>query len=63
MSQAKEIYKNRIKICLWCKKEYKIFPYEQKVSKFCSRSCAARFTMTGRKHRPESIKKMKQSKK
>ena len=62
MPQAKEIYKNRSKKCLWCNKEYRFFPYEEKTTKYCSRNCLGKATRTGKKHKLESIEKMRQSK-
>lgn len=63
MTTIKEVYKKRSKNCLFCKKEYTFFPYEEETTKFCSKSCQAKYTMTGRKHKPESIEKMRLSKK
>jgi len=62
MIQTKEIYKNRIKNCLWCGEEYRFFPYEEKITKYCSRSCLGKAMATGRKHRPESIERMRKAK-
>jgi hypothetical protein len=53
----------RIKRCLNCDCEYKYFPYEEQTTKFCSRSCSAKYNITGRKHKPETIEKMRLSKK
>lgn len=65
MAKAKEIYKSRVKKCLQCGNEYKYFPYEESFTKFCSRVCYIKHPsiLRGRKHRPESIEKMRLARK
>ena len=54
-----------VKICEWCKKEYKIHPYRNNISKYCSRKCLAsatyntkRPTVKGKKFSKETKEKM-----
>lgn|SRR3990167_3605796 len=52
-----------IKKCLYCNKEFKIYPYREKTAQFCSLKCRAYYLFPngvfyGRKHSIESRKKM-----
>lgn len=47
-----------IKICLFCKKEYKVYPYRSKIAQFCSNSCKLKCQWQNPNFRQQRINRM-----
>ena len=56
--KAKEIYKTIKKVCLKCKKDFNVFPYEKTIRKYCSRRCGAGNSLKGKNLTAEHKKKL-----